>query len=78
LPVSALPVAAFSVTGPIDVIGAAKVGVLDEDLRVAARAALDIDATACRAHALKFTRSRCVSQFLDNILMANEARPRAA
>lgn len=75
---SGLPVAAFPVTGPIDVVGSAKVGVLDEDLGVAARAALDIDRQACRAHALKFSWARCASQFLDNILTANEARPRAA
>ena len=37
---SGLPVAAFPVTGPRDVIGNAPVGVLDEDLRAACLSAL--------------------------------------
>ena len=39
---SGLPVAAFPVTGPRDVIGAAPVGVLNEDLRAACLGALQI------------------------------------
>ena len=39
---SGLPVAAFPVTGPLDVIGASGCGILDRDLREAALAALDI------------------------------------
>ena len=46
-----LPVAAFPVPGPRDVIGEAPVGVLDEDLRAAALRALTIDRSACRAFA---------------------------
>ena len=52
---SGLPVAAFPVTGPRDVIGSAPVGVLDEDLRKACLAALAIPAQACVDFAAKHT-----------------------
>ena len=45
---SGLPVAAFPVTGPRDVIGAAPVGVLDEDLRKACLEALQISRRGLR------------------------------
>ena len=46
-----VPVAAYPVPGPLDVIGDAAIGVLDEDLRAAALRALTIDRAACRAFA---------------------------
>ena len=49
----ALPVAAYPVPGPLDVIGGSGVGVLDEDLRAAALAALAIPRERCRAFALE-------------------------
>ena len=48
---SGLPVAAFPVTGPRDVIGAAPVGALNEDLRLACLSALAISPQACLAFA---------------------------
>ncbi len=62
-----VPVAALPVNGPLDVIGAAPVGVLDEDLRKAALAALERDPEACRAHALEFSWEASARQFRDNI-----------
>jgi len=62
-----VPVAALPVNGPVDVIGPAPVGVLDEDLGAAARRALEIDPAACRAHALTFSWEACARQFLDNL-----------
>ena len=47
------PVAAYPVQGPVDVLGNANVGVLSEDLRAAALAALRIDRTLCREFALR-------------------------
>jgi glycosyltransferase involved in cell wall biosynthesis len=47
------PVAAYPVQGPVDVIGDAEIGVLGEDLRAAALAALRIDRTQCREFALR-------------------------
>ncbi|MBR0754515.1 glycosyltransferase family 1 protein [Bradyrhizobium jicamae] len=44
---SGLPVAAFPVTGPRDVIGSAPVGVLDEDLQKACLEAVSIPRQAC-------------------------------
>src|SRR5690606_10804710 len=52
---SGTPVAAFPVTGPIDVIGTAPVGVLDEDLRAAALRALALSRDRCRDYALRFS-----------------------
>jgi len=60
-----IPVAAFPITGPKDVIGTSGVGVLDNDLAAAAAKAQGIDPTACRAHALKFSWDAVVSEFLD-------------
>lgn len=71
-----VPVAAYPVTGPADVIGGAKVGVLDTDLRAAALAALEIDREACRAYALEFSWENCARQFVGNIVAANAALPR--
>ena len=45
---SGVPVAAFPVTGPRDVIGSAPVGVLDEDLRAACLEALQISRRGLR------------------------------
>lgn len=64
---SGVPVAAFPVTGPKDVIGDAPVGALDDDLRRACLDALKIDRAACRTHALGFAWSRSATQFLSNV-----------
>lgn len=64
---SGVPVAAYPVPGPLDVIGAAPAGVLSEDLAEAARQALAIPAETCRTHALTFSWQACTRQFLDNL-----------
>ena len=64
---SGIPVAAYPVTGPKDVIGDAPVGALNDDLRQACLDALLISRAACRAHALGFAWSRSASQFLSNV-----------
>jgi glycosyltransferase involved in cell wall biosynthesis len=48
-----VPVAAYPVTGPIDVIEDGVTGALDEDLAAAAVRALKVDPQACRARALR-------------------------
>jgi glycosyltransferase involved in cell wall biosynthesis len=47
-----VPVAAYPVTGPIDVIEDGVTGALDNDLAAAARRALKLDPGACRTRAL--------------------------
>jgi glycosyltransferase involved in cell wall biosynthesis len=64
---SGTPVAAFPVTGPIDVIGAAPVGVLDDDLQKAALAALDLSRAACRTYAEGFSWARSADAFLEHL-----------
>jgi glycosyltransferase involved in cell wall biosynthesis len=64
---SGVPVAAYPVPGPLDVVGNSPAGVLDEDLAVAARAALGIAADVCRTHALSFSWEACTHQFLSNL-----------
>jgi glycosyltransferase involved in cell wall biosynthesis len=64
---SGVPVAAFPVPGPLDVIGDSPAGVLSEDLADAARRALGISPETCRAHALSFSWQACTLQFLDNL-----------
>lgn len=60
-----VPVAAYPVTGPADVVADGVSSALDPDLRAAALRALDLDRTACRRHAMTFTWDRCASQLLD-------------
>jgi glycosyltransferase involved in cell wall biosynthesis len=67
---SGLPVAAFPVAGPLDVIGDAPVGRLDHDLRRAALGCLGISRAACREYALGFSWRASAQQFLDNLVPA--------
>jgi glycosyltransferase involved in cell wall biosynthesis len=62
-----LPVAAYPVTGPKDVLGNAPVAVLDEDLGKAALAALKLDRAACRAFALTHGWRTSAEQFAANL-----------
>ncbi len=71
-----LPVAAYPVPGPRDVIKPGVSGAIDEDLAVACRAALQVDRDAARQYALGFTWKRCATMFLDNL--APIRRPAAA
>ncbi len=64
---SGVPVAAFPVPGPLDVIGDADVGVLDEDLGRAVEKALKIDPARCREYALDYSWTAAANQFLSNV-----------
>ena len=61
---SGVPVAAFPVTGPKDVIGDNPIGVLNEDLRTACLEALNISRDACRAFALNYSWENSARQFI--------------
>ena len=70
---SGLPIAAFPVPGPLDVIGTSGAGVLDRDLRAACLGAMDIAPDCARAHAETFTWSHATGQFLANVTAAKAA-----
>lgn len=64
---SGVPVAAFPVTGPRDVIGDAPVGVLSDDLRAACLGALEIPRQACLDFAADHTWVASARAFIDNV-----------
>jgi glycosyltransferase involved in cell wall biosynthesis len=64
---SGTPVAAYPVTGPIDVVKHGITGVLDDDLRSAALAVLDLPRHAVGADALASSWRAATAQFLDNL-----------
>ena len=70
-----LPVAAYPVTGPVDVLGDSQAGVMHEDLRVACMAALAIDKSAARAHAEKFSWRAATEQFVRHLRPAEAVKP---
>jgi glycosyltransferase involved in cell wall biosynthesis len=62
-----VPVAAYPVSGPRDVIGANPVGVLDEDLGRASVAALAVSRAECREFALTRTWEHSARQFVGHL-----------
>lgn len=62
---SGVPVAAFPVTGPLDVVTPGQSGVLSENLRDAALAALDLSPEVCRAAACARTWEASADRFLE-------------
>ena len=60
------PVAAYPVTGPVDVL-TAQTGTMDEDLARAVTQALELSPSACTAHARSFTWRRSAEQFLESL-----------
>lgn len=58
-----VPVAAYPVTGPIDVVKAGVSGALHDDLATAMREALKIDPASCLTYALGFSWRRCAEMF---------------
>ena len=77
-----LPVAAFPVPGPLDVVGGTNVGVLDEDLAQAAQQALALSKSDCRAFAERHSWKACADLFFRLLepfgATAAEHPPRAA
>jgi glycosyltransferase involved in cell wall biosynthesis len=72
---SGLPVAAFPVAGPRDVIGSAPVGVLNDDLRAACLSALEIAPQACLAFAAGHTWEASARVFVENIRQVRHFGP---
>jgi glycosyltransferase involved in cell wall biosynthesis len=69
-----VPVAAYPVVGPIDVVTDPRVGRLDDDLARGVEEALKSgDPAACVAHARQFTWERCTDQLLANFVPIKDA-----
>jgi glycosyltransferase involved in cell wall biosynthesis len=64
---SGVPVAAYPVPGPLDVIDGSAAGCLDEDLGAAAHRALEIAPETCLAHAQTYSWENSTRQFLGNL-----------
>lgn len=64
---SGVPVAAYPVPGPLDVINGSEVGCLNEDLKQAVETALALPADKCREYALTFSWKASAEQFLSNL-----------
>lgn len=68
-----VPVAAYPVSGPIDVIEDGVTGALDADLAAAARRALTLDPARCRAHALRSGWEASAREFEGNLAACRSA-----
>lgn len=65
-----VPVAAFPVTGPIDVVQHGKTGILDSDLQKAALGALELDPALCLQYAREHSWKACTEKFYRNLVPA--------
>jgi glycosyltransferase involved in cell wall biosynthesis len=68
------PVAAFPVTGPLDVIADHPVGALDNDLRSACMRALTMSRETCRSFALERSWENSARQFIGNLSALQPSR----
>lgn len=62
-----VPVAAYPVTGPINVVRNGVNGWLDEDLSIAVKKALTISPESCRRSVLGYSWESCSGQFFNNL-----------
>ena len=62
---SGTPIAAYPVTGPIDVLTDEKINTLDNDLLQSVKKALKVKRVDCRNFTLKLTWDKCVNEFLE-------------
>jgi glycosyltransferase involved in cell wall biosynthesis len=78
-----LPVAAYPVPGPADIVGPgergihggkARIGALDEDLATAIRRALTADRAAAAKEATHYSWERCTGLFFDGLSLEDERR----
>ncbi|WP_316194339.1 glycosyltransferase family 1 protein [Bradyrhizobium sp. SZCCHNRI3052] len=68
------PVAAFPVTGPLDVIADHPIGAIDWDLRAACLKALTMSRETCRAFALDRSWENSARQFIGNLAVLQPSR----
>src|ERR1700688_2141980 len=72
---SGVPVAAFPVTGPRDVLGSAPVGAFNDDLRLGVPARLRISPQACLEFAAGHTWEASARSFIENMAGLRTAQP---
>lgn len=65
-----LPVAAFPVTGPRDVVRDGSTGILNENLQTAALQAIKLNPQDCINQALEYTWEQATRQFMSNLTLA--------
>jgi glycosyltransferase involved in cell wall biosynthesis len=65
---SGLPVAAYPVRGPVDIVENGVTGFLDKNLRVAALKALGLSSETCRNYAMGFSWQRSAELFVNNLV----------
>ena len=68
------PVAAFPVTGPLDVIADRPIGAIDHDLRAACLRALNMSRETCRNFALERSWENSARQFFGNLTALQPSR----
>lgn len=68
------PVAAFPVTGPLDVIAGRPIGAIDHDLRAACLRALEMSRETCRNFALERSWENSARQFVGNLTALQPSR----
>jgi glycosyltransferase involved in cell wall biosynthesis len=64
---SGVPVAAYPVTGPIQVVKDGVTGCLSDNLEIAFYGALKMDPRECRKYATQFSWQACTKQFFSNL-----------
>lgn len=67
-----VPVAAYPVVGPAQVVQHGTTGILSNDLKQAALGALKISADACRDHSKQYSWQACTQQFLSNLAISDK------
>lgn len=68
---SGVPVAAYPITGPIDILDDGVNGAIEEDLKTAAMRALSLSREKAREHGLRFSWQRTAALFLNNVEAAH-------
>ena len=75
---SGVPVAAYPVSGPVDVLTDPECGAMHEDLSVAVAQALTLSRDGARRFASSFTWAHCADQFIGALVPSREAAHKAA